>query len=290
MKLDLAGLEQFRASALLAEPTVIEHAPGEMELSLIDFDSEQPRGAIDEAALGQLAASIREKGVLEPVSLRRHPDVAGRYIVNRGERRVRASRLAGRSTLPWFLDERVDRYAQVIENLQREDLSPFDLARFIASREREGESRAEIARRLGKPASFISEAAGLIDAPESLRTAFDQGRARDTRVLYQLARGLREKRPAAQSLLGSDVPLTRDSVEAVLRAPAAGTDAVPADAARRVEGTRQAGMLVVEHGGRQGRLPCNGQPGRRTGRVHYDDGTKGVVELSQLRLVAWAAR
>jgi ParB family chromosome partitioning protein len=71
-------------------------------------------------------------------------------------------------------------------------LSPFDLARFIADREAEGDSRAAIARKLHKPASFITEVAGLIDAPAEVRVAFESGRARDTRVLYQLARGLRE--------------------------------------------------------------------------------------------------
>src|SRR5439155_6121292 len=139
VKLDLTGLDQFRASALLADPPPHDSVPQEMDLELIDFDPEQPRGSVDDASLAELAASIREKGVLEPVSLRRHPDRPGRFIVNRGERRVRASRLAGRRTVPWFLDERVDRYAQVIENLQREDLTPFDLARFIADRERDGD-------------------------------------------------------------------------------------------------------------------------------------------------------
>ena len=290
MKLDLAGLDQFKASALLADPLPVGNTPAEMPLELIDFDPEQPRGAIDETALSELAASIREKGVLEPVSLRRHPDQPGRYIVNRGERRVRASRMAGRTTVPWFLDERIDRYAQVIENLQREDLSPFDLARFIAERERDGESRAEIARRLGKPASFITEAAGLIDAPESVRAAFAQGRARDTRVLYQLSRAMRENRAAADTLLAGDAPLTREAVEAALRTPTREAFAAASTARQRVEGTRQARAIIVEHDGRRARLPCNGQAGRRTGRVEYDDGTHQVVELAVLRLVAWAVR
>jgi ParB family chromosome partitioning protein len=287
LKLDLAALDQFKASALLAEPAPQGPTPAEIALDLIDFDPEQPRGSIDEAALAELAASIREKGVLEPVSLRRHPDRPGRYIVNRGERRVRASRLAGRTTVPWFADERVDRYAQVVENLQREDLSPFDLARFIADREREGDSRAEIARRLGKPASFITEAAGLNDAPAALRAVFEQGRARDTRVLYQLARGMRENRAAVEPLLGSQRPLTRDAVESALHPLQSGA---PQGAAtgRRVEGTKPARALLAEHGGKRGRLELNGQPGRRTGRMRYDDGTHQAVELAEVKLIAWA--
>jgi ParB family chromosome partitioning protein len=287
LKLDLACLEQFKASALLAEPVPQGPTPAEIALDLIDFDPEQPRGSVDEAALAELAASIREKGVLEPVSLRRHPDRPGRYIVNRGERRVRASRLAGRTTVPWFADERVDRYAQVVENLQREDLSPFDLARFIADREREGDSRAEIARRLGKPASFITEAAGLMEAPAAVREVFEQGRTRDTRVLYQLARGVRENRAAVEPLFASRCSLTREAVESALRSPQP-PGAERAEAARRVEGTKPARALLAEHGGKRGRLELNGQPGRRTGRMRYDDGTHQAVELAEVRLIEWA--
>lgn len=288
MNLDLTGLEQFKASALLGEPALpFGVAPPEMDLRFIDFDPEQPRQSINETSLAELAASIGEKGVLEPVSLRSHPDRPGRYIVNRGERRVRASRLAGLTKVPYFLDERVDPYAQAIENLQREDLTPFDLARFIAAREREGTSRAEIARRLGKPASFITEAAGLVDAPAPVREVFEDGRARDTRVLYQLTRGLREQPAAVEPLLAASGPLTRNAVEAALRPPTAEAAAAPAPMGRRVEGTRLARAILVEHAGRKGHLRCNGQPGKRTAQIDFEDGHRQVVELSELRLLAW---
>lgn len=288
MNLDLTGLDQFKASALLREPMLpLGVAPQEMELDLIDFDPDQPRQSIDETSLAELAASIRQKGVLEPVSLRSHPERPGRYIVNRGERRVRASRLAGLTTVPWFLDEQIDRYAQAIENLQRDDLSPFDLARFIAAREREGDSRAEIARQLGKPASFITEAAGLVDAPEPVRAVFEAGRARDTRVLYQLTRGLRDQPAAVEPLLAGSGPVSRDAVEAVLRPPASESPVSTGSDVRRVEGTRLARAILVEHAGKRGHLRCNGQPGKRTARIEFEDGQHQTVELSELRLIAW---
>jgi ParB family chromosome partitioning protein len=286
MKLDLACLDQFKASTLMDAPPVLASAPSEMSLNLIDFDPAQPRRSINEASLADLAASIREKGVLEPVSLRSHPDKPGHYLVNRGERRVRASRLAGLATVPWFLDERVDPYAQAIENLQREDLSPFDLAQFIAERERDGDSRAEIARRLCKPASFITEAAGLIGAPPAVRTAFDEGRLRDTRALYLLTRGLRDSPDVAQQLLEQAAPLTRETVDQALRSAA--KDAVPVG--RRFECTKLACSIVVEHAGRRGRLGLKGQPGRRTAQIEFDDGSRQAVELDELKLIAWAGR
>jgi ParB family transcriptional regulator, chromosome partitioning protein len=203
---------------------------------------------------------------------------------------VRASRLAGRTTAPAFLDERVDPYAQAIENLQREDLSPFDLAQFIADREREGDSRASIARKLHKPRSFITEVAGLIDAPADVRTAYDTGRARDTRVLYQLARKLRENRAAVKPLLVEAGPINRDTLESRVGAPARDPTCDSAAAGLKVQGTKRADALLVEYGGRRGRLGWAGWPGKRTGEVRFDDGSRKVLELAELKLIAWTAR
>lgn len=301
--LNLQGLEQFRASALLDGHPIDASTPGRVLLDLIDFDPEQPRRSVDETALAELASSIREVGVLEPVSLRPHPGAAGRFIVNRGERRVRAARLAGLSDIPFFLDIRIDPYAQVIENLQREDLSPFDLARFIAQREARGDSRATIARRLHKSASFITEVAGLCTAPPEVRAAFDSGRVRDTRVLYQLARSLQANPAAADVLASAEGPITRGSLSRriVPQADERRTDAAGADADAERGGkigaetgqkssSRSADALLVEHSGRRGRLGLSGWPGRRTGEVRFDDGTRQVLELSDLKLLSWTVR
>jgi len=294
VKLDLTGLEQFRASQLLdGAVAAAGERPPEMDLELIDFDPSQPRRTVDPKKLEELAAAIQAVGVLEPVSLRRHPQRPGRFLVNRGERRVRASGLAGRRTVPWFLDERCDPYAQAIENLHREDLSPFDLACFVAEREREGHSRAEIARRLHKPASFITETAGLIDAPAQVRAAFDAGRVRDTRVLYQLVRGLRETPEVVAPVLAGEGPITREVVDAVVRGdrePARRATVGAEGPARKVEGTKAATALLVEHEGRRGRLALAGHSGKRTGQVAFDSGARATVELTELKLIAWTVR
>jgi len=294
VKLDLSGLEQFRASQLLDGAVAgAGEGPPEMDLELIDFDPSQPRRKIDPKKLEELAAAIRVVGVLEPVSLRRHPHRPGRYVVNRGERRVRASRLAERRTVPWFLDERCDPYAQAIENLHREDLSPFDLACFVAEREREGHSRAEVARRLHKPASFITEVAGLVNAPAPVRAAFDAGRVRDTRVLYRLVRGLSEAPEAVASALAGEGPITREVVDAMVRGerePAQRATVTAEEPARRIEATKAATALLVEHEGRRGRLALAGHSGKRTGQVAFDNGARATVELTELRLIAWTVR
>ncbi len=279
--LDLSGLAQFRATSLGEAPPSEQTlaAPMRIALDLIDFDPAQPRRSLSEAGLAELAASIAVHGVLEAVSLRRHPDALGRYMLNRGERRVRASRLAGGRDVPAWLDDRVDPFAQAAENLHREDMSPFDLAQFIDARERAGFSRAEIARRLSKSKSQITVAAALLHAPEEVRAAFDSGRVRDVRALYELTGALLAS-PARLGRVdfeqvGAAAPLSSDSPGLTHRRPAAPPSA----------GT--ALRLVVERDGRRGRLRWRRGVESGVAEVLFDDGEAGVVPLKELRLLCW---
>jgi ParB family transcriptional regulator, chromosome partitioning protein len=300
---NLSGLDQFKASALLLADPVADGAPKRVPLGLIDFDPKQPRRKLDADALAELAETIKQHGVLEPVSLRPHPEHAGRFIVNRGERRVRASLLAKVADVPAFIDERVDPYAQVIENEQREDLSLCDLATFVAEREAEGDSRAEIARRLGKSRSLVTELASLQDAPPALREACAAGRIVESRALYLVARAAKDQSEAVASLLAGDGQITRAAVERALSpspAPAAlnGNDAQGSAAARdkqratqRAEAPKKLGnAFLVEYEGRKGRLSWAKQPGKRSGEVLFEDGTRKVVGLASLTLIAWTTR
>ena len=292
--LDLSGLAQFRASELLAaaEPASDTGKPLQIALSVIDFDPAQPRRSLDAASIAELAVSIETHGVLEPVSLRTYREVAGRFIVNRGERRVRAARQAGLTEIPAFLDERIDPYAQAVENLHRENMSPFDLATFIAEREREGHTRAEIGRRLNKPRSFITEAACLIDAPQEIRQAFEAGRlGADARALYRLALAAKKQPAQAAALLAGDAVITRSSLERVLgeRPEKSDPGALPNDRDRKVDQAPSAGrtVLVVEHAGRRGALRFKAHDSDLA-EVRFGDGSRDMVNLKELRLVCWA--
>ena len=118
-RLDLSGLETFKASALLEDAT---GKPLELLLDAIDFDPKQPRRHVLAETLTELAETIKTDGVLQPICVRPHPDQKGRYLINHGERRVRAARLAGLTAIPGYIREDVDPYAQAIENVQRDDL------------------------------------------------------------------------------------------------------------------------------------------------------------------------
>jgi ParB family transcriptional regulator, chromosome partitioning protein len=292
--LDLAALSQFRATDLLSSDFARAAAGRPMQVALdrIDLDPRQPRRRIRDELLEELAGSIRQHGVLEPVSLRSHSGHEDRYIVNRGERRVRAAHRAGLSAVPAFLDERIDPFAQAAENLHREDMSPFDLAVFIAEREKEGHSRAEIARRLGRPRSFITEAARLSEAPSQLREAVEEGRiGGDVRMLYQLVSIARDRPHEFEELLAQGGLLSRAQSRARLPlpdphgTPLAAAAVGPNATIRCASGGRT--VLVVEHAGRRGSLRIKAKDGN-LGEVRFGDGSRAVLPLADLQPVCWA--
>lgn len=290
-ELDLSSLSRFKATDLLAEGTdrLAPAAPRQVALDAIDLDPGQPRRGMRTEGIAELAESIRRHGVLEPVSLRSHPAHVGRYIVNRGERRVRAARQAGLLSVPGFIDERVDPFAQAVENLHREDMSPFDLSTFIAEREREGHTRAEIARRLGKPRSFITEAASLNDAPTELRQAVEEGRiGGDVRTLYRLVTTVRDRPQAVQELLAQGHAINRSKLDETMERTDPSRATSPARthrAAPVASGGRT--VLVVDHKGQRGSLRLRAC-GSDVGEVCFADGSRVVLPLAELRPVCWA--
>ena len=102
--------------------------PLNLSLDSIDEDPSQPRQEFDEESLRELADTITQRGVKQPISVRPHPDQPDRWMLNFGARRLRASRLAGKTHIPAFVDLAADSYDQVIENEQREPLKPLELA------------------------------------------------------------------------------------------------------------------------------------------------------------------
>lgn len=274
--LDLSGLSRAATGQAL-----------ELPIDAIDFDPEQPRRNIDPAALRELGDSIRQHGVLQPISVRANPTKPDRYIVNVGERRLRACRIAGHAMVPVFIDQDVDPYGQVVENIQREDLSPLDLAAFIAKREQAGETRVVIARRLGKSRSFITEIAALIDTPAPIRKAHDEGRIKDTRALYALVRTYRSDPSAARQLLAGDAPITRERLNGSAGAAMIGKTSAPIEVSR-IKRPAPGGMRVAV-AGRKGRVQFAAQPSSTSAAVLFDDGKRATVTLSSLSMLAWTS-
>jgi ParB family transcriptional regulator, chromosome partitioning protein len=192
-----------------------------LPLDSIDEDPDQPRQEFDPGALQELADSIGQRGVLQAISVRPHPQQPQRWMVNMGARRLRASRMAGQPVIPAFVDEAADSYDQIIENEQREGLKPLELALFVQKRLAAGDSQAEIAKRMGKSRQYVTLATALIDAPNWLLDVYRTGRCRGITELYELRR-LHGEHPQYIEAWSSDrESITRDDLSA-LRAELSG--------------------------------------------------------------------
>ncbi len=139
-------------SALLAGPTAAANGGGplDLDMGLIDEDPHQPRtednpGFSDES-LDELAASIRLRGVKTPISVRDNPDAPGRYLINHGARRFRGSKRADKATIPGFIDNDYNEADQVVENLQRNELTAREIATTSAASWRRESRRARLPR------------------------------------------------------------------------------------------------------------------------------------------------
>jgi ParB family chromosome partitioning protein len=142
-----------------------------VQVDRIEPNPEQPRMVFEQAALDELAASIREHGVLQPILVR--PLGPNTYQIVAGERRWRASRLAGLATIPALIEEIDDDTAleiAIIENLQREDLTPLDeAAMFNRMVHEHGYSIRKLADKLGKDKGYLENRLRLADAPPEIR-------------------------------------------------------------------------------------------------------------------------
>ncbi len=152
----------------------------DLPVELIGPNPRQPRKAFDEAALEALAGSIAEQGVLQPVLVR--PVAGGRYELIAGERRWRASRLAGLETLPAVVrggavvTDTASLELALVENMAREDLNPVEEARACAALVEElGLTREEVGKRVGRSRVAVSNLLRLLDLPDEALELLERG-------------------------------------------------------------------------------------------------------------------
>lgn len=148
-----------------------------LPLGELEPDPSQPRKTFREESLSQLARSIEENGLLQPIAVR--PTLSGGYTIIAGERRWRAARLAGLSQVPVVIREVTDQQAMelaLIENLQREDLDPMEQAEgFQQLLTRCGLTQEQAAQRLGISRSSLANSLRLLSLPESVRQLVKEG-------------------------------------------------------------------------------------------------------------------
>ena len=183
--------------ALLGDDVMKSEASLYLPISQVESHSGQPRKYFDEEALAELADSIREHGIIQPLTVRKLS--SGYYQIIAGERRWRAARLAGLSEVPAIVIEADDRKAAelaMIENLQREDLNPMEeAAGFQSLIENYHMTQEEAAQRVGKSRSAVANSLRLLGLTPSVRAMVEDGRlsAGHARTLLPLSPALMER-------------------------------------------------------------------------------------------------
>ena len=190
--------------ALLGDDVLKPEASGTMMLSLsqVETNSAQPRKYFDEESLAELADSIAEHGIIQPITVRKLS--SGYYQIIAGERRWRAARLAGLKEIPVVVMEADDRKAAelaMIENLQREDLNPMEeAAGYQSLMENHHMTQEEAAQRVGKSRSAVANSLRLLNLTESVQKMLESGQ-----ISAGHARALLALTPALQKSIASTI-------------------------------------------------------------------------------------
>ena len=190
--------------------------PIEVELSDLHEDENQPRTVFSEKSLEELAESIRRYGILMPIAVR--PDAQkGGYKILAGARRYRAAQLAGLQKMPVVIrqynDAETTRYAQMIENLQRDNLTHLEIATFVAEELASGKKQKEVAEYLAKDKAEISRYVALAKAQDWIQELFRSERCKDLMLISMLEKAA--KNPAMREKIQALPEVTRSSISAL---------------------------------------------------------------------------
>ena len=264
--------------ALLGDDVLQTESTGSLSLpiSQVESCSSQPRKSFDEASLAELADSIREHGIIQPLTVRKL--ASGYYQIIAGERRWRAARIAGLQEVPVIVIEADDRKAAelaMIENLQREDLNPMEeAAGFQSLIESYHMTQEEAAQRVGKSRSAVTNALRLLGLTPSVRKLVEEGKlsAGHARALVPLSPSLQES--AANAIVSGGLSV-RQTEALVKRLSAEKKEAQAKD-------PDEVDYLAEAQNELKARL-CRGVkivPGRKKGRIELE--YYGVDDLNDL--------
>ena len=264
--------------ALLGDDVLKTESSGSLSLPLsqVESCSSQPRKLFDEAALAELADSIREHGIIQPLTVRKLSSGYSQIIA--GERRWRAARLAGLAEVPAIVIEADDRKAAelaMIENLQREDLNPMEeAAGFQSLIENYHMTQEEAAQRVGKSRSAVANALRLLGLTPTVRRLVEDGQlsAGHARALLPLSSAAQESAASAVVSGGLSVRQT----EALAKRLAAKKKEAPATVSAGVDYTAEAQKDLSSRLGRGVKIVT----GRKKGRIELE--YYGLDDLNDL--------
>ena len=247
-----------------------------LPISQVESCAAQPRKQFDPDALADLADSIRQHGIIQPLTVRKLQ--SGYYQIIAGERRWRAARMAGLSQVPVVVIEADDRKAMelaMIENLQREDLNPMEEAEgYRTLMEQYGLTQEETSQRVGKSRSAVANALRLLHLSDEVRALVEEGKLSGghARALVPLTAELQKK--AAAAIIKDDLSVRQ--TELLVKKLTAEKPEKPAKDAGSVDYAAEAARELSERLGR----PCRIVTGRKKGRLELE--YYGVDDLNAL--------
>ena len=265
--------------ALLGEDVMSAEPQGTLRLpiSQVESNSAQPRKYFDQAALGELAESIAQHGIIQPLTVRKL--ASGYYQIIAGERRWRAARLAGLKEVPVTVIEADDRTAAelaMIENLQREDLNPMEeAAGYRTLIDQYHMTQEEAANRVGKSRSAVTNSLRLLDLDEAVQKLVEEGKlsAGHARALVPLSPALQQQ--AATAIVSGGLSVRQ--TEALAKRLAADKPDKPEQAeGDGVDYTAEAQKALASRLGRGVKIVS----GRKKGRIELE--YYGMDDLNDL--------
>ena len=247
--------------AIFAEEVPAENTPVGIRLSEIEPNPRQPRQDFDPVALEELAQSIRENGIITPITLRKTGDT---YQIIAGERRWRASRLAGLTEIPAIVldvDENTAYALALIENLQREDLNPMEEAEGYRRLTQElGLTQEQAAQRVGRSRPAVANALRLLSLPKSVETLLREKQlsAGHARALLPLERE-EVMLKAAQTILEQQLSVrqTETLVKQLQKQPADKPEKTPdiyVQDLERAMASLTGHKITIKHGEKKGKI------------------------------------
>lgn len=187
-----------------------------VDVGLILPNPDQPRKFFDEEALNELATSIAQKGVLQPVIIRK--DEEGKIFLVAGERRLKAAKIAGLERIPSIITKGNPAEIALIENLQREDLKPIEEAEALGRMvEQYGYTQEQLVQVIGKAQSTISEIMSLNRLPEAIKEEVRRADNYPRRLLVEIAKQDSPKKMIMLFAKAKDGSLKSDQVRDITR-------------------------------------------------------------------------
>jgi ParB family chromosome partitioning protein len=200
--------------------------PVTLPISAICADPNQPRKYFEPKSLKALSENIKHHGLLQPITVRPSDNSNGKYLIVCGERRFRAHKMAGLEKITCFVKQPSEdevRNIQLIENLERNNLLPIELALEFQKRIKNGQTQEQIAKAIGRSRGFVEQRLALLKLPQPVQQLLAEGKISFTKARSLLAIStsqdstvvVKHQRPCSKSKTNIDTGVSKTACEVI---------------------------------------------------------------------------